>query len=445
MARKVFISFLGFSNYEACFYCKDDYKSPKVRYIQEATLEYLMQEEQWSEDDIAIILLTKGAEQRNWLDNGHKNRNTQEIIEQTGLQSQLQKKKYPMTISPIYNLPDGNNEEEIWDIFMLVYGQLREGDEVYFDITHAFRYLPMLVIVLCNYAKFLKNIKVKHVSYGNFEGRNRETNEAMIVDLFPMTVLQDWTFAAANFLKNGYVDDLSVLANKTIRPMLALSKGKDINAKNIKEYVAALERVIDERLLCRGIQIVKSENFAKLHSISEKARQSNVIKPLTHVIEKINDSFDDFSVKENISNGFAASRWCLDNHLYQQAVTILQESLVTLVCQHAGLNWESRIEREYVNKAFAIKVNNTPEEGWVFSSNLQEEEIARQKGFIRGLVESELIDCFSSTFMVCTNIRNDYNHAGMRDNPMSAGNLRRSIEERILKVEEILKELQICL
>ena len=44
MARKVFISVLGFTNYSECIYTKDAYKSHSVRFIQEATLEYLLQQ-----------------------------------------------------------------------------------------------------------------------------------------------------------------------------------------------------------------------------------------------------------------------------------------------------------------------------------------------------------------------------------------------------------------
>ena len=51
MSRKVFISVLGFSNYGECIYTKDNYKSSSVRFIQEATLDYLCQTENWTEKD----------------------------------------------------------------------------------------------------------------------------------------------------------------------------------------------------------------------------------------------------------------------------------------------------------------------------------------------------------------------------------------------------------
>ena len=86
MARKVFISVLGFTNYSECIYTKDAYKSHSVRFIQEATLEYLLQQTEWTSNDVAYIMLTDGAEKANWMDNGHRNRVTGEIIACEGLQ-----------------------------------------------------------------------------------------------------------------------------------------------------------------------------------------------------------------------------------------------------------------------------------------------------------------------------------------------------------------------
>ena len=99
----------------------------------------------------------------------------------TGLKKVLEKNKFPFEVKDI-KIPNGDYEEEIWEIFESVYNVLKDGDEVYFDITHAFRSIPMLVMVLINYAKFLKNIKVKSITYGNWEARDSE-NFAPIMDL----------------------------------------------------------------------------------------------------------------------------------------------------------------------------------------------------------------------------------------------------------------------
>ena len=73
MARKLFISVLGTGFYEACKYTKGRFTSSDTRFIQQATLEYLKVNSNWTtrnaEGDIidrVIILLTNGAKDTNW-------------------------------------------------------------------------------------------------------------------------------------------------------------------------------------------------------------------------------------------------------------------------------------------------------------------------------------------------------------------------------------------
>ena len=93
MARKVFISILGASNYQPCHYCRTDekgaFKSEETRYIQVATLDYLTSREEWGESDIALILLTHISQQKNWLDDGHTSPVTHEVITAPGLKTCL--------------------------------------------------------------------------------------------------------------------------------------------------------------------------------------------------------------------------------------------------------------------------------------------------------------------------------------------------------------------
>ena len=203
MSRKVFISFLGGTNYCYCDYQKDGKSYGNVRFIQEATLNYLDVNSKWKETDVAMILLTKVAKDSNWIDNGQKDRDGKKICdEQTkstleGLGTRL--KKFKITEQVVDELPEGNDENEIWEIFERVFCKINEGDHLYFDITHGFRYLPMLVMVLCNYSKFLKKVTVESITYGNFEVA-RQLGHGLIVDLLPLTKLQDWTYAAGQYL-----------------------------------------------------------------------------------------------------------------------------------------------------------------------------------------------------------------------------------------------------
>lgn len=432
MNRKVFISVLGLGNYSSCFYTRIDkeFKSKEVRYIQEATLDYLTKTEEWNSSDVAYILLTHGAEKKNWVDNGHVRPETNLPIEQSGLKTQLERMKLPFPVIPIKNLPDGNDEKEIWMIFEQVFKLLQENDELYFDLTHGFRYLPMLILVLGNYSKFLKNIVVKSITYGNYEARNRERNEAAIIDLHPLSDLQDWTFASANFLKNGNITQLKNLCDQNLKPILKEAKGSNLAATTLKKYMAALERVVNDMNTCRGINIIHGNNINELFYLSSQLTDV-IIEPLKPVIEKMRDSFTEFMPSPNIKNGYLAAKWCFDNQLYQQALTILHETIISHICESE--KWDNIHHRELVSKALNIYINKTGQEGWQCSPD--------QVDLIKEILSNKALAFLASTYKVTTSLRNDYNHAGMRSNPANRQRLISQLKERIDTISLILDKL----
>jgi len=77
-------------------------------------------------------------------------------------------------------------------------------------------------------------------------------------------------------------------------------------------------------------------------------------------------------------------------------------------------------------------------EFWMLTklSGKNEEQRLSEKQIIRELLEYPVLKELSSTFLVTTNTRNDYNHAGENPNPTKAQKLIDSIECRLKKVFE---------
>lgn len=435
MPRKLFISFLGYSDYGSCHYCKESYKSQCVRYIQEATLDYLNTISPWTSEDVVLILLTEGAEKKNWLDNGHIDSKTNQPKIESGLDTRLKQMNLPCQIKPLKNLPDGNNETEIWEIFTKVFNEIQDGDELYFDLTHGFRYLPMLALVLGNYAKFLKNVTVKSLTYGNYEARDRETMEAQIIDLLPLTNLQDWTYASATFLENGNVNALSKLSEQTCRQLNKIYKGKDKNVNALNKFTKNLTECIEDFQTCRGLNIVHGDHiFSLIESI--ESIEDYVITPLKPVVEKIESSIKPFYSTENIKNGFHAAQWCLDNGLYQQAATILQENVVSFFAARHSIPIDDEDQRDLIGSAMIILFNKLPKEKWKIS----EQYMAKFEEIISDpiLMNSEIF----CTFNNLTEVRNDINHSGMRSKrqPLAVKNIRNNIEKCVRTFNKLLCE-----
>lgn len=384
MARKVFISFLGYSYYIPCVYTREYikdknkkiFKSDEVNYIQIATMDYfqeigreLDEERTWTKDDKAYIVLTEGAEKNNWNTNETlKHRDTGETS--PGLCSCFGKKKekgeYQFEVIPIKEIPDGNNEEQLFKIFDTVFNKvfknIKDGEEteLYFDVTHSFRSLPMLALVMANYVKFLRNVKVKSITYGNYEARKkvgtkevvvngecktREVYEAPIIDLTPLSQIQDWTFAAADIIRNGNSNRLYELAKSSyliqmLRTKNALNMSDRLMEKKIQDYVESLHEMLQNMRLCSLPKIMDysiMDNVNKKYN-DAKNQMSGVMYPIQPILEKVKETFKDFKENQDIQNGFFAAKWCCEHQLYQQAITILNENITTDFCKKIGLD-----------------------------------------------------------------------------------------------------------
>ena len=436
MPRKVFISILGTGFYEKCAYTDGQNQFPSIptRFIQRASLE-LFGAKEWSKEDRVIIFLTKKARELNWnktiterkrygKDTPEPYKGLEAVLQEMDLKAQVEDK----------DIKDGMNKEEIWEVFQTIYDTLEVGDELYLDLTHSFRFLPMLLLVLGNYAKFLKGITIENIVYGNYEARSIAENEAPIISLLPLANLQDWTFAAANYLQNGRVTQLEGLANKELKEMLQNTKDINQDARALNKYVKTLSTFTKDLLNCRG-QAIRSGEAINAIRTEAKRIEKVIITPMAPVLDKINHSLEIFLPNEHVFNGFYAAQWCFNNQLYQQAITLLQENIVTYICLQKKLDISNKSQREMVNKAFNIYLNHTKEEQWKLASKNEEQRLS-EKQTIRELLEYPVLKELSSTFLVTTNTRNDYNHAGENPNPTKAQKLIDSIECRLKKVFE---------
>ena len=434
MARKVFISFLGGSNYGECSYVKNDFKSSPVSYIQEAMLDMYGKSGNWTENDIAYILLTKGAESANWNDDGHIDRNTNEPIKRNGLHSQLKLMDLKMQVAPVKKLPDGNNESEILEIFQTVYDLLQNEDELYFDVTHGFRYLPMLSIVLGNYAKSLKKTKVISITYGNYEARDKENNIAQIVDLMTLSALQDWSSASEAFIKNGEVNELVGLCNQSLSPILKAAAGQNEEATRLRKIIKNLSGIVNDFRTCRGINIIEAKTIKNLQKELEDIQQV-VVPTMQPVLNNIKERFKDYESETSEKKGFIAAEWCLEHGLAQQAITIYFENIVTFFCFIFNLDWRTERERDLVNKALNFSLDNTPEDKWSFKEG---QDTPENRDMIKRIMTSDSLKECLIPFGLLRDLRNDFNHSGMRNNPMSADRLVSKLKLTVEKINNVL-------
>lgn len=423
MARKVFISVLGTGFYKECNYYSGDFAF-KTRFIQQASLAMLTNQDQWSENDAAYILLTDKAREYNWQipTNTRNNRQTNADEEYVGLKDQLDAMAFPMPVMPV-ELKDGNNEEEMWDIFDTIYNLLQDGDELYFDITHGFRYLPMYVVVLGNYAKFLKNVTIKGITYGNYEASH--DGNAPIMDLLPLSTLQNWTYAAADFLRHGDANRLKECATAELKPILKETRGQDAAASNLRGLCTALNNFSEELSFCRGMDVLVGKSASDVETQVGSASK-NYLRPFVPLFNHIRDVVAPF-LADNPANMIYAARQCFRFGNYQAAATLLEEGIVTFFCRRHGIAINDKKMRNVVGDAFAKKLYELKEEENEFKKTGNNDyDVLVDQIAADCLMENGLVRRFAT---LRSDVRNDINHAGMRPLPAKAPKLRTNLEK----------------
>ncbi len=409
MARKVFISILGTGNYSPCRY-KGKCSETETKYIQEATLNEI-NVQSWGATDAVYVLLTEMAKDKHWCPKADK-----------GLEAILNDMELPCAVEGV-DIPDGKDESEMWTIFDRVFGLLEDGDELYFDLTHAFRYIPMLVLVLSNYAKFLKGTRVAYMSYGNWEASKSNGGVAPIVDLLPLAALQDWTFASGQFVISGSADGISELGRRHCTEIKRKLHRRDDDTDALGSYLATVNSISEKLSMCRGIDLIKAGDFAKMRKCQDEVKRET-IPAFGPLISKITDSFSSFSSTPDAANSYQAAKWCQKMNLYQQAVTFLREGVVSVVCARNGLDMTRKSDRDLVDSAFRTADTDSPTVGFGALNALLSDPI---------FSNAEMV----SSFNYLRNLRNDLNHSGMRESPASVKNLKKQIEKAIRMCEPV--------
>lgn len=429
---RTFLSFLGAIPYlPTCYYLAGDRQrqAAPTHYLQEAIFSLALTD--WGSDDRAVIFTTAEALEANY---HHRiARHGEPPVAGDGLESRLLRLQEDgrLTHFEQATIPNGYSEAEIWEVFQIVFDYLHEGDEVYIDVTFGFRSLPMLAIVLLDYAKALKNITVKAIYYGNYEvgraerdrqlaewagaGRTLEEIAALkasppaspILNLLPFSALQDWTRAARFFLEGGNANALAQLAGPT-HPHLA----------------AQLTAFTDAILTCRGSRLMQTLDIDGLKQLA--ALQTDAQTPqaqLQPLLAKVTAKLAPFHSRV-VTNGLAAVQWCIDHGLVQQGFTFLQESLVSWLveqCFDAAAITDYRL-RECAATAF----NVIPRVAW--SKKHPPEEFAILENMTQHLASYPGLTNLYKRMTGKAGLRNDINHCGFSAGAQSPGVLRSELE-----------------
>ena len=228
----------------------------------------------------------------------------------------------------------GINEDELWDIFgkyLDIAENINDGDELYLDITHSFRSLAMMSLVMTQFASSIsdKKFALKGVYYGMLEYQSEtEDNIAPIVNLNILFELQEWIKAIDAIKKYSDFDPLVEILEK---------EGVEDNVYNAFIH---LNNAIDMGNMASIQSFVKSAG-KKIRAIGES--DNKVIKLLVNEVTALVDELD----HEKISDfQYALAKWFYNNKNYAMSYMALAEGITTKACEIKGYDIKSKEGRD---------------------------------------------------------------------------------------------------
>jgi len=327
---KTLLTTIGTGDYKPTIYYFADQKAAKTCYVAQAFCQIFAIEK-------VTILLTSEARHKHW----------------ESLKSCL-----PPTVQvQDRNIPSLETEEAIWRIFEILVDSINPQDQIIFDITHAFRSIPVLVLLSAALLRKAKNVEIQGLYYGLYRG---EASESPIVDLTPALRLLDWLTATDKFITTGSSVDLGNLLETIHRDFYRSQESTRGNLQpvNLQNFGRAIHDVSRSIELIRPIHLLQKD-LPKLirHSTPELEQEIGVFsKPFGLMLEQVRQSYMPLALsninadkKEEIYKQFLLLQWYVEKQFTVHALLMAREWVVSALCLLDGRDdYRQREHREQI-------------------------------------------------------------------------------------------------
>lgn len=323
-------------------------------------------------------------------------------------------------VTPIlvkYGLDKEENEYNIKQLFSIEQ-LLDQGDELYIDISHSFRSLP---IVLTNVLNFIvensdKDISISNISYGMFEVSNEMKGLTPIVNLSVISELQD-NIKAAHELKeygNAYLFAEQIpLQSKVFNDFT-----ENISINNLAGIQGSVKRMMG----------LKDDDYSEL--------QKNI---LPKVIEEIKSRFKNAKIASQFQ--LAIAKWMFDNKKIGYAYIALSEGIITKICEDKEIDSKKYHNREYAK--ILVSNSSLKQSKKRLIDRFSKDGKDNAKNEIKNLCEKmdvKLDKEVKEIFLQVSNIRNTVAHQTQINLDIKTSkSLGVKYENRVLKTSEIIK------
>jgi hypothetical protein len=410
------LTFLGTANYSPTTYTLGDQRHTTC-YCPAAVAHFY-------QPDTTLIVVTEAAEEKHF-----------EI-----LADEISAFTKPVAIP----IPDGHSESDLWEIFNALTEKVTEGDELIVDITNGFRSLPFLSFLAIAFLRMARQVNVRHVYYGAYDARNKETDESPIFDLTPFVTLLDWTIATDRFTRFGDASDLAAFIREGVPPgpmMRDDLQAREIG-KGLKDAAQTMEDVSLALRLTRPL-----ETMTASEALVEKLEQATPIitreaPPFGLLAEQVRAAYQPLAQPNpllkshwpgNLAIQLDLVEWYTNKGQVVQAMTLAREWLISALVY--CFEYESLIDHDECRRPVENALNNEVERHKPKPRSPLRPAADEQ---LRALSDHREI---GKVWVKLTELRNDIAHVGMNLRPKKADKLRREAQDILPRLKTLAKSL----
>ncbi|PIK91873.1 CRISPR-associated protein [Synechococcus sp. 65AY6Li] len=327
---KTLLTTLGTGDYTETTYFFGEQRADKTCYVAKALCQLF-------EIDRIILLLTEEARAKHW--------------------GRLQESLPPQVEKVAKAIPEGKTEAETWEIFDVLVDGIEPNSRLLFDITHAFRSIPLLVLLGAALLRKAKNVEIQGLYYGLYRPGQAETP---IIDLTPAIRLLDWLTASDKFISTGSAVELGQLLDTVQRDFYRQQRpGKgDPRPTRLQSFGQAIRDISRSLELVRPVSLQEDLRKLQRHSTQELAEEvGQFAKPFGLLLQSIQNSYSQLALpadqkedpRAQVQKHFQLLRWYVEKRFTTQAILLAREWVISALCLCEGLpNYRQQEARQEI-------------------------------------------------------------------------------------------------
>jgi CRISPR-associated DxTHG motif protein len=254
------------------------------------------------------------------------------------------------------DIPLVTEEKEIWQLFEKLVESVPPHSEIIFDITHAFRSTPVIVLLASAFLQRAQNVQIKGVYYGQYD---RTQPSAPIIDLTPAIKLLDWLTATETFLNTGSSQKLGkLLAQIQIDFFRSGQAGKGtIQPRRLRNFGDSIAKISQNIEFIRPNELLEAAYRLQVSSGSDLREEIDIFaKPFELLIDKIEQDYAQFALENAeqsdqqliIKKHYLLIKWYVQKDLGTQAILLAREWIVTTLAILENYNYLNKKSRESI-------------------------------------------------------------------------------------------------